>query len=454
MITPTATWSGRMILPKTEQRRDDGRVFLQVLHTPNDQPAPPVGSIVELVWSEADRLEVQNSLQWSQASERSRQRGDILPERLLGWKNITPLESLVGARRQDDLVVALEGVHWDGQRMVTTQQPTEICGPEKMLATLEDVQASQLLARDPMGQSVIVDYHARPERLAMNRLQGQQVWLYGQSQENGHFLAQGLLPAALLDPRPDQTYQGLDECRRALRTRVWAGVEDRMNEIRTVHLNPSASQKDFPSSGPYLALHTYGGYQGPGGDPTLPLGIVGGHFAYGSADQHEGHLETHYHQVYGQNPDQVLSATQSQDAYLGNFERGWLFNRPVADMLISHPALQRTYQLGGKLTFQFFEAYREELQRMQARYRVGDGDGVAEINSATNCSQDSASALYAVAERILELDSKVAVYPGEDQSSDFRCLVDMARGLRKIYLPWGKAPERWKDNRERRPAPL
>ena len=52
----------------------------------------------------------------------------------------------------------------------------------------------------------------------------------------------------------------------------------------------------------------------------------------------------------------------------------------------------------------------EELARMEARYRVGDGDGVAVVTPRTNCSQDSAYALYAVTRQIAELDQKIAVY--------------------------------------------
>ena len=52
----------------------------------------------------------------------------------------------------------------------------------------------------------------------------------------------------------------------------------------------------------------------------------------------------------------------------------------------------------------------EELARMEARYRVGDGDGVAVVTPRTNCSQDSANALYAVTRQIAELDQKIAVY--------------------------------------------
>lgn len=156
--------------------------------------------------------------------------------------------------------------------------------------------------------------------------------------------------------------------------------------------------------------------------------------------------------IYGQNPDQIVSTTQSQEAYLGSFERGWLFNRPVTDLHIAHPALQRTFQFGGQNQFNFFQTLQEELQRIQARYRVGDGDGMAEITPTTNCSQDSASAMFATVERILEMDQTIAVYPGEEQYKDFQSLVGIARDLRKVLLPWGKPPKAWQDNLERKPG--
>jgi predicted Abi (CAAX) family protease len=218
-----------------------------------------------------------------------------------------------------------------------------------------------------------------------------------------------------------------------------------MNESRTVLLNPTQGMSDF-QEGPFLGLHLFGGYQGPGGDPARPFNLVGGHFAFASGEIRQGQIEMNYHQVYGQNPDQIVSCTQSQEAYLGSLQRGWQYTRPVVDLLISHSALSRRYEFGGGMSFDFFSTLRQELERVQARYRVGDGDGVAEIQAATNCSQDSASAMYAVASKILELDRSLAVYPQEKQYADFRSLVEIARDLKQLYSPWGRAPRAWDDN--------
>lgn len=445
------SYSGRLLLPEPHERRSDGSVPMQILNAPDDSPLRP-GDTVRLNWSQAGSLGVVTDMSFSPATQAALQRGDVVPERLQGWKEVQPLESLAGARSEDAMVVGLSQAGWDGQQLRVNQAPVEISGPQRLAVQVVDRQGETLWGRDPQGQLWKLPTPARPERVDLGRWVGQNLWVYGQQSGPQQFEVASMLRQSQLGLQPDQVYRGPRETQNFLRHKLWAHIADRMNETRTVLLSPTQEARGL-QDGPILGLHLFGGYQGPGGDPPRPLNLVGGHFAFATGQVRQGELEVNYHQVYGQNPDQIVSATQSQEAYLGSLQRGWQYTRPVVDLLIQHPALRRRYEFGGALNFEFFPALQQELERMQARYRVGDGDGVAEIQAATNCSQDSASAMYAVVEKILELDRSLAVYPQEEQYRDFRCLVAIAQDLKKIYAPFGRAPQAWEDNRQRLPAP-
>ncbi len=434
--------TGRLILPTPAQRTPDGQVLIQWAGC--DRPEP-------LVWENASELQADCDVLAS-LPDRGQ---DVLPERLRGWKQVKPLESLAGARTADTTWVSLPEPRWDGRRWVIHGAPTEVSGPDQARALLLGAEGSKLqvrffdATRQTYGPGVAVETAVRPERTDLSRLAGQEVWLYGQDLPGQNGQVTSLQPLEARRFQPDQTHQGLEKCRRALRN-LWKPTAQTMNETHRTLLQPQPGEVRFEPGKPLLVMHLFGGFQGPGGDPARPLGIVGGHFAYGTAQvTDDRELDLTYHQVYGQNPDQILSGKVSWEAYMGNLERGWMYTRPVTDMVIDHPALQRTYDFGGGLTFSFFEALEQELTRMEARYRVGDGDGVALITPRTNCSQDSASAMWAVTERIRQLDQTIAVSPQEPQSADFRALVAIARDLQAVLAPQG-APAAWRANAQGR----
>lgn len=441
---PTAPHVGRLILPRPEERTPDGRVWIQMAE--KEKPVP-------LVWENSAELGANQDVFFSSKTEQAKSGGNCIPERLKDWRSVSPLESLAGARAQDSLLVSLPSPTWDGKRYVIQAAPTEVSASEKAPVQVLAAEGKRMLVSEwgpEKSEPVWLNTEARLEKTDLQRFVGQKVWIYAQPQTNGEKLVTALRPQEVLHFSADQTHTGLKNCERAL-NHLWDSLPNTMNESHRVLLQPMGAKPAFQVGQDLLALHLFGSYQGPGGDASP---VVGGHFAYGKARLNsEKDFDLSYHQVYGHNPNDIVAGKVSWDAYTGGLDQGWMYTRPVTDMLIDHPALQRTYDFGGGMKFNFFQTMEVELERMEARYRVGDGDGIAVVTPRTNCSQDSANALFAVTQRILELDRTVAVYPGESQYKDFRELVAIAEDLQKIYAPWG-APATWAANAQRLPIPV
>lgn len=447
---PVSPWVGRLSLPRAQERTPDGRVWIELEGTSGRVP---------LVWRGSDALGADCDVRFNDVTEAAKRRGDKVPVRLEGWRAVKPLESIAGARDRDGMWVSLPAPRWDGQTLTVDAAPTEVSGPLRAQATIVGAQGGRLQAAvfDPSRQAfetpVWLDTAARAERTDLTRLVGASVWLYGEPTTGALPRITAVRPVDVLHTNADQVIVGAKACARAV-DHLWDCIPAARNETHRILLDPRGDGAPLRPNRPLLAMHLFGGYRGPGGDPALPLGIAGGHFAFGVAEaSSDGDLSLTYHQVYGQNPDEIVSGKVSWDAYTGSFERGWMYTRPIVDMLVEHPALQRRYDFGGGLTFCFFDVVNDELTRMEARYRVGDGDGVAVIDPRTNCSQDSANAIYAAVEQVLAIDDTVAVYPGEPQHDDFRALVDIARAIRGLYTPAG-IPAAWEANANRTPIPV
>src|SRR5207244_4105339 len=107
------TWLGRLILPPLDQRAVVNGVLFEVYHTDADH-TNLVGQVVYLRWEaegEAQKAYVSaiRDVQFNAAAKKSVMAGNIHPTRLDGWPLATPLESLAGARSNDDVVVRLDG---------------------------------------------------------------------------------------------------------------------------------------------------------------------------------------------------------------------------------------------------------------------------------------------------------------------------------------------------------
>ena len=79
---------------------------------------------------------------------------------------------------------------------------------------------------------------------------------------------------------------------------------------------------------------------------------------------------------------------------MGDLRSGWLFTRPVIDIIVKFAPVTQDYNFND-ITISPLNEFVRQLQIMMARYRVGDGTGSATVTPATSCIQDSSQALYA-----------------------------------------------------------
>ena len=222
------------------------------------------------------------------------------------------------------------------------------------------------------------------ERLPMNR---QGWWIQGAPAADGLFTIQALEPRALLTPRPEAQISGTDASLAKLLRGSWSPPMLRRGSLHSTALLPDgAAPLSWRVGDRALLMHLFGGIGGADGE-TVSLWTATGHFSFGEArvvsDPFTGQprLQLHYHQIYANNPNGIVAGSQDWSAYGGNLQRGWLGTRPFSDALIP---------LGPRV----LDAIALQAELLAARYRSGDGQGVALVTAATSCVQDSAQALW------------------------------------------------------------
>jgi len=139
---------GRLILPEKEQRQTVKGVLFEVHHA-DTAHQNLVGTIVNLRWS--NDAEVQDYVQtviqdvrFTQQTQESKNQGNLHPDRLDNWLNVDPLESLAGARPDDNVMVMLkapivvEETEGDRPTLLLTQEPIQITGRYYGLVTISE----------------------------------------------------------------------------------------------------------------------------------------------------------------------------------------------------------------------------------------------------------------------------------------------------------------------------
>ncbi len=116
---PVAEWTGRLILPtqeeivtKQSQWGEKDWVKIELHNTPQTFQQLR-GKIVTLTWQETPQVnyveKVTTDIKFNDRARKAYQKGDVVPSRLNGRKQVGPLQSLAGARQYDDLIVKLTG---------------------------------------------------------------------------------------------------------------------------------------------------------------------------------------------------------------------------------------------------------------------------------------------------------------------------------------------------------
>jgi predicted Abi (CAAX) family protease len=155
--------------------------------------------------------------------------------------------------------------------------------------------------------------------------------------------------------------------------------------------------------------------------------------------------------VYAQNPQGILSGSQSWANYTGNLQRGWLNSRPISNVIVKLDVLE-DYHFGNSLLSPLTE-FQRQLEIMMARYRTGDGTGVSLVSPAASCVQDSNQALYItikVLQDRLQSDGAIAAWlqdhPDDPETQRFQRLGKLSDRLEEALVPKGVIRPDWKTN--------
>ncbi len=497
LYQPHADWIGRLILPSAaETNRDPGDwVWIEIEH------APPMardleGQVLRLEWAERPVLRelverVSTDVRFAPAAQELEGQGNLLPRRLDGRLRVGPLQSLAGARPNDDLIVQLEEVELrpgaDGStRLSIGRPPLQISGRYVGLGQIlgpvgrepdrfrvrhwspsrgdfsgpEDVVRVPQQPRDRFGRWI-----STPRGLSSNPVGAQGWYLYGAPDAEGLFTVQAIKPRALHLLHPDAVLPAARQGIPYILRGNWADTPRQRGRIKRVLLEPSAASASKPA-GPAgeswrpgdraLLIHSFGGIGGPGGEPISGFTVTG-HFAFGEARvvndaiTGEPRFDLRYHQIYANNPNGIVSGTQDWTAFSGDLQRGWMGSRPISDVLIKLQSFDDLTVDGQRLSLLRELAIQAEV--LMARYRSGDGTGVSTVTPATSCVQDSSQALYIAIDRLRRRAVEdpgqrrwLKVHPQDNASQAIRQLSRLSSSLDQLLTPFGTVRPDWRHN--------
>jgi predicted Abi (CAAX) family protease len=478
LYRPHADWIGRLILPEPAEAAASAEdwVWLEVEQAPA-AAAHLVGRRLPLAWSDQPRLRALVGLLTTDihlgAEARSLSaQGNVVPWRLDGRSQVGPLQSLAGARPEDDLSVRLEGVELAAAADLRAPQPALGEGPVLRIPT-PPVQVSgrwmarvrlvkALPGREGAGGDLFVvrHYDSRshsyggpqetvripsqpPNRDGRRFFEttglldhpiGAEGWtVYGAPAADGLFTVQALLPQALVQLSPDGQLRGTAAGLGQIARGNWNAAANRRGSFRRTALEPDRMARPWAIGDHALLIHAFGGIGGPGGEPT-PGFTVTGHFAFGEAEViadpfgGEPRFDLRYHQIYANNPDGIVAGSQEWSAWSGNLQQGWLGLRPISDVLVRQDP-------------ELLAALRLQAEVLMARYRSGDGRGVAAVTATTSCVQDSAQALWTTVELLRQ-----GLLSGPSPSASHAGGESLGRAIEAVLVPFGIVRPDWHGN--------
>ncbi len=495
---PLAAWIGRLRLPAPE-RRQDGRVGFEVFAA----PAPwrqLVGRTCQLEWRDPLLAALVQDVNLSAEARWSSGQGLVHPLRLDHWRRVSPLESLAGARPEDDVLVRLpepvqvleagallrigaEPVQTTGLALALVQFRQPLGGDLWSAASFDPQRGAfrpkaELRLRLPApianGEGILPATARGIERSAPN---AEGWYASGVADGTGAFVVQSLVPRRLRRLLPDRTVTGRPAARRLLKREIWRALEPGSAFSALVALQPqpaapAAAQETAPSAASpapglppgwqlgdrLLVVHVFGGIGGLQREQALQHGLCTGHFAYGIAEvvaeplAGEAAIQLAYRQVYTHNPDGLIAGRHDDWRYLGDRQWGWLGSRPVADILLHYPPFTGSYRIGDRQRSPL-DGFDHQLTAMMARYRVGDGTGATFVGPANNCAQDSNQALFAairaLRQELAHQDpAALRAWRQDDpeQAERLRELLRLERRLRRQLLPFAGLRPDWQRN--------
>lgn len=489
-----APWMGRLILPKPEERRQVKGVLFEVYHAPVEYQHL-VGKIVNLRWSNESTVQayvrrVTKSVHFSEETEYSISQGYIHPERLNHWQQVDPLESIAGARPNDDVIVKLpevvaivESKDSDRSSLIISKEPVQITGRYYALVKIvhpiadgsdyfrvvhfncqtREFDGVEDRVRIPQAIADINGVFPSSNRdIEKSPLNETGWYIYGAKDRNGVFVVQAIAPRRLLRLQPDEIIFGKKAALNYLKKSSWQ-VEGQKGKVSSVlltskHQENQGAIEEWQVGDRALVIHVYGGIGGKKREPAAKTPIFFGHFAYGIARvvrepiADELCFDIEYCQVYTHNIDGIIAGKHAWCNFLGDRQWGWLGTRPFSDIIIKLDAVTENYDIKGLkrsplLTLIYY------LEIAMARYRIGDGTGGTYVGPANNCSQDSNQALYGAIKNIenaIKANPNLAEWLSNNpkQAQGFEQLVKLGKSINRRLLPFGTARADWQNNTE------
>ncbi|MEQ8959282.1 MAG: hypothetical protein RLP02_15405 [Coleofasciculus sp. C2-GNP5-27] len=147
-------WVGRLILPNPDEIQANSTadwVWFQVYHAP-DTAQDLIGEKLRLEWQKTPPVKayldaVTTPVEFNQTTRNSQKNGNIHPNRLNGWSQVGPLQSLAGARPKNDVIVRLEEVIWVENRLKIAHYPIQVSGRFYGLVSIISTEGEELTVR-------------------------------------------------------------------------------------------------------------------------------------------------------------------------------------------------------------------------------------------------------------------------------------------------------------------
>ncbi|MEG4004520.1 abortive infection protein [Microcoleus sp. Pol11C1] len=494
LYKPIALWHGRLILPSHEQRQPYGTVFFEVINAPKKYKNF-IGKTAFLKWSTNREVQffvhaVSQDINFTQETKKSQKSGNIHPDRLNGWRNVGPLETLAGSRLENSVtvmlrrpVIAINYSSSDRQELTIDREPVQIIGRFCALVSIlqrKEPDSDKFIVRHFNKTSQQFDGAAeiiripqvQPDKNGVARSTNHLIeqsplnpdgwYIYGERDEDSIFVVQAIEPRKIAQLTPDETHLGLKKSIAYLSSKNWENTPAQKGQVKRVLLTPNdatenASISPWQEGDIGIVIHSFGGIGGKKGERP-PLGIVTGHFAFGVAkvvrDRFTSELrfDIEYKQVYAHNPDGIVAGSSKWQSYMGDLQRGWLGDRPVCDIICKLDCVCCDYDFDG-ITLSPLTELNQQLDIMMARYRSGDGTGASLVTPATSCVQDSSQAIYATIKKITsEIESNPQIqdwlktHPTDAQTQRFHQLVALGESLEKVLMPLGIVRPDWRKN--------
>jgi predicted Abi (CAAX) family protease len=456
---------GRLELPTPADTADsqapkDDWVWIVLEQTPEAQRGL-IGQRLRLRWADLPHLKqlvatVTTEIRLGAEARKAQGEANVVPTRLDG-RRVGPLQTLAGARPGDDVSVLLEGVTPGKGELRISSPPVQITGRWQGLVSVlgpaageerwrvrhfnpattrfdgvEETIRIPALPPDRFGRRLI-----DPAGLAGSPLNGQGWLIQGAPAADGVFTVQALHPYAFFQLTPRQLVRGTDPALAFLQRDNWSPATLQRGTLQSTALIPAGKAAPGWRLGERaLLMHLFGGIGGVDGEAT-PGWTATGHFSFGEAqvvrDGFTGQprLAIRYHQIYASNPNGIIAGSQDWSAYAGNLQRGWIGLRPFSDVLVP---------IGGAV----LDAIALQAEIIAARYRSGDGTGVAPVTPSTSCVQDSGQALWIAIRQLREQGEAIPM-----SAVDRERLRELGLAFDRLLKPFGQVRGDWANNAAR-----